>query len=134
MADYLMNDYFWFEVFVFVNVLIVTVLSANVSWARITQKVPHGDGGNLTVKKAIRAHGNGVEHVAMFALVVLGLEMAGASEALLGTLVVAFSVGRAMHPFGMLGQMFTARRVGATISLLCEFVGVIALLPLALLN
>lgn len=129
-----MTDYFWFELFVFVNVLVVTVLGANVSRVRIREGVPHGDGGNLAMKKAIRAHGNGVEHVAIFALVVLGLELAAAPAALLGALVIAFSVARAMHPFGMLGQMFTARRVGATLSFLCEFVGVIALLPLALLN
>lgn len=129
-----MSGYYWFELFIFVNVLIVTVLGINVSRVRIRERVPHGDGGNLTVKKAIRAHGNAVEHVAIFALVVLALELAAAPAALLATLVAIFSAARFMHPFGMLGQAFWARRTGASISFLCELVGVIAVLPVALLG
>jgi hypothetical protein len=129
-----MSGYFWFEVFVFVNVLLVTVLGINVSRVRIREGVPHGSGGNLPVKKAVRAHGNAMEHVAIFALVVLALELAAAPAALLGTLVAAFSVARFMHPFGMLGQAFWARRTGAAVTFLCELAGVIALLPVVLMN
>jgi hypothetical protein len=88
----------------------------------------------LPVKKAVRAHGNAMEHVAIFAPVVLALELAAAPAALLAALVATFSISRYMHPFGMLGQAFWARRSGAAITFLCELVGVIALLPVVLMN
>lgn len=122
-----MTGYFWFGVFVFANVLIVTLLAINVSRVRMREKISHGDGGNSTMQRAIRTHGNAVEHVAMFALVVLALELAAAPGALLGTLVIAFTISRLLHPVGMLGEPFNARRVGAGITFLCELVGVLAL-------
>ncbi|MES1945389.1 hypothetical protein PC39_14777 [Salinisphaera sp. PC39] len=122
-----MSGLFWFQVFVGVNVLIVTLLAVNVSRMRLREQVSLGDGGKPTVRNAVRAHANGVEHVAMFGLLVLALELAAAPGVLLGTLVIAFTVSRLLHPVGMLGTAFQMRRLGAGITFLCEFVGIVAL-------
>lgn len=122
-----MTGLFWFQVFVTANVLIVTLLAMNVSRVRMREQVSLGDGGKPAVRNAVRAHANGVEHVAMFGLLVLALELAAAPGVLLGTLVIAFTLSRLLHPVGMLGRGFNFRRAGAGLSFLCELAGVVAL-------
>ena len=122
-----MTGLFWFQVFVGANVLIVTLLAMNVSRVRMREQVSLGDGGKPAVRNAVRAHANGVEHVAMFGLLVLALELAAAPTALLGTLVVAFTISRLLHPVGMFGTAFQMRRLGAGGTFLCELVGIVAL-------
>lgn len=126
------SDYFWFELFVAINVLIVTLLAFNVSRVRLREQVSLGDGGNPALRKAIRAHANGVEHVAMFGLVVLALELTAGPAGLTGTLVAVFILGRLLHPVGMLGPTWQARRLGAGLTFLCELVGVLGLAYLLL--
>lgn len=125
-----MTGLFWFGIFVCANVLIVTLLAINVSRVRLREQVSLGDGGKPAVRNAVRAHANAVEHVAMFGLLVLALELAAAPAALLGTLVVAFTLSRLLHPVGMLGPAFQMRRAGAGLTFLCEIVGIVALLVL----
>ncbi|MFE8072275.1 MAPEG family protein [Marinobacteraceae bacterium S3BR75-40.1] len=120
--------FFWFNLFVGLNVLLITLLAMNVSRLRITQRVPHGEGDNVTVKKAIRAHGNGVEHTTVFGLAVLALQLSEAPAALLATLVLGFTAFRLVHAYGMLQSVFNARRVGAGVTYLAEIVAVVAVL------
>ena len=81
-----MNNYIWFGIFVSANVLLTTLLALNVSLTRIRLKIANGDGDNIEMKKAIRAHGNNVEHVPIFGLVVLALVLLGSSNLILGLL------------------------------------------------
>ena len=64
----------WFKFYVFANVLIITLLALNVSRLRMFERVANGDGGKVSLKKAIRAHANGVEHVMPYGLVMYALQ------------------------------------------------------------
>lgn len=128
-----MADYFWFSVFVFANVLLLTLLGINVSRVRISERIAHGDGGNVVLKKAIRAHGNGIEHVMVYALAILALQLVQAPVAWLATLVCVFTLARVLHAWGMLAVNFPARRVGAGLTFLLEIVAVFAVLAFGVL-
>lgn len=123
-----MEQYFWFTFFVFMNVLMVTLLALNISRLRVKERVANGDGGKLSIKKAMRAHGNGVEHVAIFGLAILALELSTVSSGILATLVIGFTLARIVHAAGMLGSAFNARRIGAAATYLFELGAVMAVL------
>ncbi len=123
-----MHDFFWFNLYVVLNAGLLTLLACNVSRHRMREQVPNGDGGKLVLKKAIRAHANGVEHVTIFGLVVLALTATPLPSHSLGLLVLSFSFARLAHAWGMLGPQFTARRIGAGLTFLLELAAVVLLL------
>jgi len=129
-----MAAHFWFDLFVFLNVLILTLLALNISRLRISEKVANGDGNNVELKKAIRAHGNGVEHVVVFALLILALESGSAPSTLLAALVGVFTLGRLAHAAGMLGSFFNLRRLGAVTTYLLELAALAGVLRYCLLG
>jgi len=117
----------WFGLFVLLNVSLLTLLAMNISRLRMRERVANGDGGLLSLKKAIRAHLNGVEHTVVFALVILALTQTQAGPKVLATLVVGFTVARLLHAYGMLASAFDIRRVGAGMTYLFELMGLAAL-------
>ncbi|MDY6943936.1 MAG: MAPEG family protein [Pseudomonadota bacterium] len=123
-----MDPFYWFAVFVAANALMVIALALNVSSLRIRLKVANGDGGRVELKRAIRAHANGVEHVTMFGLIVLALSLLAAQDTWLAALVGAFTLARILHAAGMLASQFNLRRVGASVTYLAELAGVLLLL------
>ncbi len=123
-----MHHFFWFNLYVVLNAGLLTLLACNVSRHRIHEQVANGDGGKVVLKKAIRAHGNSVEHVAIFGLIVLALTTTPLPASALGFLVLGFSFARLSHAWGMLGPQFSARRIGAGLTFLLELVAVALLL------
>ncbi len=117
----------WFSLYVLIHALLVTLLAMNVSRLRITLRIANGDGDNRQMRAAIRAHGNAVEHVLIFALPVLALALQPASAVLLATLVLGFALARVLHAAGMLVPVFNFRRIGALLTYLLELVAIIAL-------
>ncbi len=117
----------WFGLFALFNVLLLTLLAMNVSRLRMQERVANGDGGLVSLKKAIRAHLNGVEHAVVYALVILALALLQASPKLLAPLVIGFSLARVLHACGMLTVAFNARRIGAGATYLFELLGLAAL-------
>ncbi len=111
-----MMEFFWFKWFVLGNALLLTLLGLNVSRLRIKLKVAHGDGGQIPLKQAIRAHGNGVEHVLLFGMILLAVEMTQAQGTILAVLVSGFTVARVLHAIGMLSRHILARRIGASLT------------------
>ncbi|PKI17987.1 MAPEG family protein [Colwellia sp. 12G3] len=108
-----MNDYFWFSALVAINSLLILVLAMNVSRLRIKHKISLGDGGNKCLMAAIRTHCNGVEQLPVFAIVILALTFLNVSVNILSILVIGFTLARLCHAYGMLYQLFLARRLGA---------------------
>ena len=74
----------WFVLYAALNGLVVTLLALNVSRNRMKHRLSNGDGGKPEMKAAIRAHGNAVEHVTVFGLLVLALEFATAPALVTG--------------------------------------------------
>lgn len=109
--------------------LLFVALAANVSRLRGNNRVSLGDGGNMALTRAVRAHANLAEFAPIFLLLLLGLELGGAGGWLLGLLVAGFVFGRFAHALGMLNEAFMlARRIGAGLSY-----GLIVLAALCLL-
>jgi uncharacterized protein len=81
--------------------LLYAALSFQVARLRKGNRVVFGDGGNMALRTAIRAHAHFAEYVPIIALMVAMLEMSGSPATrvhlLMGTLLVA----RLLHPFGM---------------------------------
>jgi uncharacterized membrane protein YecN with MAPEG domain len=81
--------------------LLYAVLGLQVSRLRRGHRVVFGDGDNIKLRSAIRAHGNFAEYVPIIVLLVALLEMSDLPairvHLLMGTLLVA----RLLHPLGM---------------------------------
>lgn len=97
-------------------VLLVTALGVNVSLIRLRLKTYLGDGGDKTLNKAIRAHGNAAEHVPflLVPLLVLGMLDAGATALLVLGALSLFA--RCLHAGGRLGKKSLFSMTGTTIT------------------
>jgi hypothetical protein len=81
--------------------LLLLVLVGRVSRLRHGRRIGFGDGGDPELARAIRVHGNFVEHVP-FALLLLGLlELAGLPAPWLWALGGALLLSRLMHAAGL---------------------------------
>ena len=105
--------------------LIYAALALEVARLRRGNRVLFGDGENVRLRSAIRAHANFVEYVPIIALLVAMLEMSGSPAIRLHVLMGALLVARLAHPLGMYSKpgtwQFNAGRAGGiliTISVL----------------
>jgi uncharacterized membrane protein YecN with MAPEG domain len=81
--------------------LIYAVLALQAARLRRDNRVLFGDGENIKLRSAIRAHANFIEYVPIIALLVAMLEMSGASAVRVHVLMGALLVSRLLHPLGM---------------------------------
>src|ERR1700704_1843090 len=81
--------------------LIYAALALEVARLRRGNRVLFGDGENLRLRSAIRAHANFVEYVPIIALLIAILEMSGLSATRVHVLMGALLVARLFHPLGM---------------------------------
>lgn len=132
MIDLANADFYWFGMLVLIHSALLIMLALNISRLRIQLKLPYGDGDNKDMKQAIRVHMNGVEHVPVFALLVLALTLLGVSSTWLGGFVIGFTLARLSHAYGMMARHFQLRRLGALLTYLSQLtaVGLLAALLL----
>jgi uncharacterized membrane protein YecN with MAPEG domain len=81
--------------------LLYAVLGLQVSRLRRGNKVLFGDGDNIKLRSAIRAHANFAEYVPIIVLMLAMLEMSGMPPARVHLLLGALLVARLLHPLGM---------------------------------
>jgi uncharacterized membrane protein YecN with MAPEG domain len=113
----------YFNLFVGLSVLLITCLAMNISRIRMKERIGNGDGDSITLKKAIRAHMNAIEHILPFAFVLYVISQSYFNSLLLPILALGFILARLLHAHGMLAPNFSTRRVGAGLSYLFELVG-----------
>ena len=98
--------------------LLYLVLGLQVSRLRRGHRVLFGDGDNIKLRSAIRAHANFIEYVPIIVLMVAILEMSGMPALRVHLLMGALLVARLLHPLGMyVGPrtlQFQIYRVGGT--------------------
>jgi len=123
-------DFQWFAIFVAINMIILLMLGMNISRLRVVNKVANGDGNCRPLMKAIRAHGNGVEHTSIYGMAVLALTLLGLANVWLAVFVISFVIARILHAYGMLNSQFQARRVGAGVTFILQGVSAITILLL----
>ena len=81
--------------------LLYAGLALQVSRLRRGNRVLFGDGDNIKLRSAIRAHANFAEYVPIIALMVAMLEMSGMSATRVHLLMAALLLARLLHPLGM---------------------------------
>jgi uncharacterized membrane protein YecN with MAPEG domain len=81
--------------------LLYIVLGLQVSRLRRGHRVLFGDGDNIKLRSAIRAHANFAEYVPIVALMVGLLEMSGMPASRVHWLMGALLLARLLHPLGM---------------------------------
>ena len=99
--------------------LLYAVLGLQVSRLRRGHRVLFGDGDNIKLRSAIRAHANFAEYVPIIVLMVAMLEMSGLPAARVHLLMGALLVARLLHPLGMYvgprSWLFQICRVGGIV-------------------
>ena len=81
--------------------LLYATLCLRVVRLRRANKAAFGDGGNATLRSAIRAQAHFAEYVPITALMVAMLEMSGLAAIWVHLLMAALLVSRLLHPLGM---------------------------------
>jgi uncharacterized protein len=81
--------------------LLYAGLGLQVTRLRRGHRVLFGDGDNIKLRSAIRAHANFAEYVPIIVLMVAMLEMSGMSAARVHLLMGALLIARLLHPLGM---------------------------------
>src|SRR3954468_807627 len=81
--------------------LLYAALGLQVSRLRRGHRVLFGDGDNIKLRSAIRAHANFAEYVPLIVLMVAMLEMSGLAAIRVHLLMAALLLARLLHPLGM---------------------------------
>ncbi len=77
------------------------ILSARTGNLRRGLKIAVGDAGNITLLRAMRVHANFAEYVPISLLLVLMVEMQGASNWVVHALGASLLIGRIFHAYGV---------------------------------
>jgi uncharacterized protein len=103
-------------VYVAILALLYAGLSLQVVRLRRKNRVGFGDGANVDLRSAIRAHAHFAEYVPIIVLMAALLEMFGSAALQIHLLMGALLFARLLHPFGMYAKpkslQFTIGRVG----------------------
>lgn len=113
--------------------LLYVGLSSWVVAGRLSADVLHGDGGNQTLEKRIRAQGNFGEYVPLALLVIALLEAAGGSSGVVRSLLIVLLIARVLHPFGMFAPKNSPRQFACRGGGILATFAVIAVTAIALL-
>jgi uncharacterized protein len=99
--------------------IIFVVLSVRTLSVRRKARVAVGDGGNIQLLRAARAHANFAEYTPFALLLITFMELKGVSHLLLHAHCAALLVGRCSHAFGVsqIQENFRFRVVGMALTL-----------------
>jgi uncharacterized membrane protein YecN with MAPEG domain len=82
--------------------IIFVFFSALVIKQRRKNKIAIGDGNNIALQKAIRAHGNFAEYTPFAIILVSFVELLDYHFILINSLMLAFTIGRIVHCYGVI--------------------------------
>ena len=110
--------------------ILIVVLAARVVRVRQTTSIGLGDGSNDLLLRRIRIHGNATENIPIGLLLMLVLEINGASAILLHGLGASLALGRVAHAQGLTGSggASAGRVAGTTLTWGSIVVGAVAAL------
>ena len=109
--------------------LLLVGLAARVSALRMRHQVSLGDGGHPALVRAIRAHGNTVEHAPLFLLIALAYEITEGTDDLLIVTGGVFVLARVLLAAGLLARgLHKLRMLGAAVTYVAQAVLAVALL------
>ena len=110
--------------------LVFIVLSVRTLRLRKRLRIAIGDGGNQSMLRAIRVHSNFAEYVPLTLLLIVLVEMMGASALFVHAMGIGLVAGRVSHAIGLsqLRETYTFRVVGMTLTFLALTSAAVALL------
>lgn len=104
-------------VFVALLALVTVALAFNVSVGRFRERIPHGEGSNRELARAIRAHMNSVEHLVPIGLLLLSYGLLEGSPAAIAALGSSAVLARIALSIGILRKgAFRFRQLGAYVT------------------
>ena len=105
------------------NLILTLVLAILVVRQRAKHDISLGTGGNEDLERAMRAHGNNVEYVAIALPGLIALALLGASTMLIHVAGLLVTLGRVGHAIGITNEVTVFRQIGT----LATWIGVLAL-------
>ncbi len=105
------------------NLILTLVLAILVVRQRAKHEISLGTGGNEDMERAMRAHGNNVEYVAIALPGLIALALLGASTTLIHAAGLLVTLGRIGHAIGITNEVTIFRQIGT----LATWIGVLAL-------
>jgi uncharacterized membrane protein YecN with MAPEG domain len=81
--------------------LFVVALAGRVANLRFSTHQGLGDGDDVTLRRAVRVHGNAIENIPLALLLLLLAELLGLPPNWLHAFGIAIVVGRLLHAFGL---------------------------------
>ena len=124
---------YWTLLFAGACALLQCTLTSLVVVQRVRSKIDFLDGGDPTLLRRVRAHGNFTETAPMALLLMLLLELSGVESAWLLMLGTALLLGRVLHAAGLLGWGgHRARLVGMALTMAALSLGGLGCLGIAL--
>ena len=107
------------------NALILLTLAVLTVRVRVVTKTDIGTGDNVSMTKAVRAHGNAAEYIPMALILIGALELAGAPPTFLHALGAGLTASRLLHAQGIYSTLGTSpgRFVGTLLTWLVLAVG-----------
>ncbi len=88
--------------------LLYSVLALRVVVLRVKNHIPFGDGGNESLHRAIRAHGNFIEWVPLASMLVASIEALGEPPLHVHLLMGSLLAARVLHPIAFVSKLESA--------------------------
>jgi uncharacterized protein len=106
-------------------VILIIILAIRVVAYRRTHKIGMGDGDDVELRKRIRAHGNAIEYVPLYLVLLLLLELDQTLPTLIHTFGIILIVARLAHAWGV--SHHTGISPGRAIGVVLTFGGLLAM-------
>jgi uncharacterized membrane protein YecN with MAPEG domain len=116
--------------YVALNALVMLLLAANVVRTRLKTETLIGDGGNMTMLQAIRAHANNVEYAPLTLIMLVTLALLQGSAVILHAVGILLTIGRIAHGIGINCNPGASigRGGGMLLTLIAALIAMVALL------
>lgn len=112
--------------------IIIFMLMGNVIRYRRSEKIGLGDGGNESLRCAMRSHGNAIETIPICILLFAMAEGNGVNHMVLHGFGITLVIARILHPWGLLSSAGVT--FGRFVGTILTFVTMIGLIGVILVN
>lgn len=105
-------------------------ISIRVTVLRARTKINFSDGGNETLRRAIRVQGNFIEYVPMALALTAAVEWLGAKPWIVYLLAISLLLARIIHAWGLYADAMQGRVVGTSVTWVVLAAGALLVLGL----
>lgn len=113
-----------FAFYAALNGLLVLALAMLVVRGRVVTQTEIGDGGHAVMQRAMRAHGNAIEYLPIFLILLLALAEIAAPLWLIHAIGATGTLGRVLHAIGL--STTTGRSFGRGVGTLLTWIAILA--------